>query len=180
MRERLRGQRRILIDPDGDGYTHLVVGAGVTSFSVALPLWRKGAARLVVQGRVIQSTGIAALIFRPQGSTTNQTQASTIWFAGGGSVATAAGTSLRVASPSEGTTLQTDFDFTFTLPTGARRYWESKGSSFVSTPRTERRFLDSGYWDDTVTEITSFDIVSDISGALLAGTWLKAFLEFDR
>jgi hypothetical protein len=155
-----------------------VAASNVGSVAFGIPAWATNSAdRIIVSGDLVHSAATASLSFRPNGLTTNQTGITSIWFGGGGSFASSATTVLQIASFSEADTVACSFRLTFKIKTGFVRYFESQSLSFTSTtPRTERRCIDTGFWNDAATPVTSFTLHCN-TGAINSGSVIKVWAE---
>lgn len=148
--------------------------SGTTSQVFNVP---SGVKRIRVKGRVLCS-GAEDITVRPNGLTTNQTGAAFILYNGGASSIAGAATLLRAADANDAATIQTDFEFTLDVTTGARRAFRSNSLSFdtAATPDQLQRFNSfGGYWDDTSTVITSVTVNASIS--MLTGSTFDVFYE---
>lgn len=165
----------------GNGYTWLAT-SNVNSVTIPLPTWAttRGISLRAV-GRLKHGliAGTNSVLFRPNGLTTNQNAASSVWFAGGGNLVSANATVLRVASPSEEVHIATAFEMEFDIETtGSKRSFKAESRSWTSTtPRAERRTIDGGFWDDESTPLTSLQFIIDTAGSNMnTGSHIRVYV----
>jgi len=168
-----------LID-GGNGYTWLAT-SNVNSVDITLPGWAtSNGISLRAVGRLKHGliAGTNSVLFRPNGLTTNQNSVSSVWFAGGGSLVSANATLLRVASPSEENHIATAFEMEFDIETGSKRSFKAESRSWTSTtPRTERRTIDGGFWDDESTPLTFLRFLIDTAGSNMnTGSHIRVYV----
>jgi hypothetical protein len=143
------GQRRILIDPDGDGWTHIVTGSAVTSFTVTLtqPAWAR---RLCGKAVHVIAAADEALFLRPNDDGANCKNLFDQSIVGVGStLGTEATRGLTVALSSGATTLRSDFSLDLSVSPQDLRHFMSHYSALDAVPTAIRVAQNAGQWRST-------------------------------
>lgn len=173
----------VLVNPDGrtDGYTKVLTANTTASIiTVALDANVVAQARkLVCDFSIKLGAADAGINFRPNGLDQGNA-VHVIWFAGGPSTVSLNSPNLPLGSPNDANTNLISGRFEFEVQTGRsfRQFHAHSASWCTTTPRAERQSLVSGFWADTSTALTSFNIYCNGGVAnMLIGSTLAAYLE---
>lgn len=176
-----RRQKRILIDADGDGFTHVVTGAAVTSVDFTLPAARAQAKRVIVQYEIIlDGAPVYTYYFRPNALTTNISCLNRNWSRAFVNVSISATTEFLTGLVGDANTdlLKGELQFDLHETGGLHRRFRSESTTSSSTPLNERVNECDGSWFAS-TELTSLRLTADLASQIKVGSKFKVFLEFD-